>query len=315
MAVEKAEKQRFRKSHEAGSGAAHKATARLQKAQREKLQDKSKVGGPVIKAESALPDPVEVPKKEGWQLPAVGFGGLATGLQDAFTGIVDRVMGHRHDDDMARPTRSRPRFSVEKYWDADSTPPALAALSRAVGRIGGKTGARTPEIEAAIVMASLMHDVGYYYGGPEAQKGLTDKLFGDQIPAFVKRLNPSAAQAAKLTAMVDVEAVKFGGGGPLFDQSYSWSYGFEQPRRGYSQLADGEPQAIRRIAQETFKDVVGQISSGTFKMSGVLEGKLAKADPQYQKAIVAAVQKLAQSLQADFEKGNDASIPGFEPVK
>jgi hypothetical protein len=93
--------------------------------------------------------------------------------------------------DPSRPTRTLDPFSVQKYWDADSTPAPLAKLSRLIGRLDPRSPARTPQIEAGIVMASLMHDVAYYYGGSEAQKAIADSLFGQQIPYFVEQVGSS----------------------------------------------------------------------------------------------------------------------------
>lgn len=213
--------------------------------------------------------------------------------------------------DYGRPASTLPKFSVKKFWDADSTPPALAGLSRQVGAWAPKSGARTPQVEAGIAMASLMHDVAYYYGGSIADKQRADKLFGDQIPYFVGKLNPGAVEAAKATSLVDVAAVKAGGGVP-FEESFSWSYGFEQSQRGFATLDGGENQKIDKISRDTFKQVVNQIANGTFKMSDVLKGKLAQASPAYQAEIKANMIKLAKELQQDLKSpAARKNIPGF----
>jgi hypothetical protein len=212
--------------------------------------------------------------------------------------------------DLGRPTSSLPRFSVEKFWDADSSPPALVALSRAVGALAPKSGARTPQVEAGVVMASLMHDVAYYYGGTSEQKGRADRIFGDQIPYFVSRLNPAAVEQARTTAMVDVAAVAVGGGFP-FKESYSWSYGLQEKDRGYITLDRGEDAEIAKVAQQTFREVVNQIADGTFKMSAVLKAKMAKASPEYQQELKANLVKLAKALQAELTGNQPVGIPGF----
>jgi hypothetical protein len=177
------------------------------------------------------------------------------------------------------PTAHLPRFDVQRFWDADSTPPALACLSRGLGQLLPSSGARTPTIEAGVVMASLMHDVAYYYGGNSTDRDSADRLFGAQIPFFVGLLDKGAVAAAERTAAVDVMAVSAGGGFP-FRESYSWSYGWEKRDRGYASLNPGEAERIQGVARETFKQVVGQIASGTFQLSDVLREKLSRADPQ-----------------------------------
>ena len=94
-----------------------------------------------------------------------------------------------------RPTDLLESFNPQKSWDADSTPPALAALSRKIGELFPKMGARTPEIEAAIVLASLMHDVAYYYGGSRSEKQDADSRFRKQIPFFASLLNKERMQS------------------------------------------------------------------------------------------------------------------------
>ena len=159
-------------------------------------------------------------------------------------------------------------------------------------------------------MASLMHDVSYYYGGSSDDKGRADRVFGEQIPYFVGKLDPSAVEAAKIASMIDVAAVKLGGGVP-FKTSYSWSYGFEPSQRGFATLDRGENKKIDTIARETFKQVVDQIADGRFKPSDVLKGKLAAATPAYQAQIKANMVALAKVLQAELKKGTARDIPGF----
>lgn len=210
--------------------------------------------------------------------------------------------------DIGRPASTLPRFDVQKYWDADSTPSALASLSRAVGGVAPRSGGRTPVIEAAIVMASLMHDVAYYYGGWSSDRERADELFGAQIPYFAAKLDPEAIGPAKVAAAVDVAAVRVGGGVP-FKEGYSWSYGFEPSQRGYATLDPGQLKQVQQISRETFREVVGQIAAGQFHISEVLAAKLGKASPEYQEEVKANIVKLCQALQRDFERGAD--LPGF----
>lgn len=212
--------------------------------------------------------------------------------------------------DPSRPTRTLDPFSVEKFWDADSTPAPLAKLSRVLGKIDPRSPARTPQIEAGIVMASLMHDVAYYYGGSEAQKAIADTLFGRQIPYFVGKLDPQAGSRAKVTAAIDVDAVAFGGGFP-FNQSYSWSYGFPRPERGYTTLEKGEIQRITKEAQSNFVAVVDAIADGTFQLSEVLRAKLQDAGPSYADPLIAQIKALAKILQAELRGPRRHEIPGF----
>ncbi len=225
--------------------------------------------------------------------------------------------GHAHHasktattPDIGAPASTLPKFNVSKFWDADSTPPALACVSRSVGGWLPSSGARTPKVEAAVVMASLMHDVAYYYGGWQDQKSAADALFGKQIVAFAGKFGAEVQNSAKTTAAIDQAAVALGGGVP-FEESYSWSYGLPMDQRGYATLNPGEQEKIRAISQQTFKTVVNQIAEGKFKPSDVLKGKLAKADPAYQQEIKEALVALAKSLQKDL-KTNPSSVPGFE---
>lgn len=212
--------------------------------------------------------------------------------------------------DVSRPASTLPRFSVDKFWDADSTPPALAAISRAVGGWAPRSGARTPDIEAGVIMASLMHDVAYHYGGSIADKAAADKRFGDQIPYFVSKLNPDAVDASRVTAAADVAAVTLGGGAP-FLESYSWSYGFDKlQQRGFQALAPGERTKIHSIEQQTFRQVVDQIADGKFQPSEVLKNKLAAVPPEYAEQIKTNMVKLAKALQVELRKGG-SNIPGY----
>ncbi|MBI1947966.1 MAG: hypothetical protein HYS27_19910 [Deltaproteobacteria bacterium] len=213
--------------------------------------------------------------------------------------------------DIGRPASTLPRFDVERFWDADSTPPALACLSRKLGDL--LPGARTPEIEAAIVLASLMHDVGYYYGGNSTDRDRVDDTFGLQIRHFVGKLKPGdedAARAAARTAAIDVAAVQLGGGCP-FNQPYSWSYAFAGHDRGYASHLPDEDAKIRAIARGTFADVVAQIAACDFEPSEVLKGKLAKAPAAYQRRFLDAMVRLAKAVQTDLKAGKANTIPGF----
>jgi hypothetical protein len=211
--------------------------------------------------------------------------------------------------DVSRPTSSLPRFHSKKFWDADSTPPALAALSRDIGELLPQSGARTPHIEAAVVMASLMHDVSYYYGGTRENKAAVDGLFGQQIPSFASRLSDSAGQAARVTAAVDVAVVTVAGGWP-FQEKYSWSYGFELQQRGFHELKAGEVAKIERVAQETFVGVVSRVAAGRVNDFPLVRAKLANVRPEYRCRLKTCLVDLARSLQTDLAT-NPGSIPGF----
>lgn len=238
--------------------------------------------------------------------------GFTNGLAQAAKSTLEAVRSLRGEVvHGVRPTHTLKRFDVAKYWDADSTPPALAALSRTVGALAPTSGARTPEVEAGIVLASLMHDVAYYYGGDVEQKAAADALFGKQIPYFASKLShdPKVTSAAQMAAAVDVSAVTLGGLPSA--ESYAWSYGLKTSQRGFAPLQPGEAQAISKVARETFESVVKQIAEGDFKLSGVLAGKLAGLDPPYREQLTASVVTLAKRLEADRQAGRAHDIPGF----
>ncbi|MBN8451685.1 hypothetical protein [Accumulibacter sp.] len=211
------------------------------------------------------------------------------------------------DKEMARPTELLTPFDPQRSWDADSTPPALAAFSRKIGQLFPGIGARTPEIEAAIVLASLMHDVAYYYGGSRSEKDDADSLFRQQIPFFASLLNKEAGPVARVTAFVDEMAVTIGGGHP-FQEDYSWSYGFEKAKRGYTRIDQTEALKIRCCAQGVFRHVVREISDRKFVLSDVLRKKLAAAEPDYREKLMAAVVRLAEELANRDFKG----VPGLQ---
>lgn len=270
--------------------------------------------------ESALlqpPAPPAPPAPKSWVSAKVGtfehaLDGFTSGLAQAAKTTLEAVHSLRGEVvHGVRPTHTLKRFDVAKYWDADSTPPALAALSRAVGSMAPKSGARTPEVEAGIVLASLMHDVAYYYGGDVEQKAAADALFGKQIPYFASKLShdPKVASAAQMAAAVDVSAVTLGGLPSA--ESYAWSYGLKPSQRGFAPLQPGEAQAISKVARETFESVVKQIADGDFKLSGVLAGKLAGLDPVYREQLTSSVVTLAKRLEADRRAGRTHEIPGF----
>ena len=211
--------------------------------------------------------------------------------------------------DYGAPTTELPRFSAQKYWDADSTPPALACLSRSVGRLFPSSGARTPAVEAGIVLASLMHDVAYYYGGNSTDRDNADRLFGAQIPWFVGLIDKSSVEAARTAACVDEAAVNLGGGFP-FRESYSWSYGWKKNDRGYASLNPGENERVRAVARESLAEVVGAIAASKFTVSGILKEKLQRATPAHQEAVKAAVVEMAKALKPLLD-GGGAGVPGF----
>lgn len=213
--------------------------------------------------------------------------------------------------DPTRPTKTLEPFSVERYWDADSTPAPLAKLSRVVAKVLPHSGARTPTIEASIALASLMHDVAYYYGGSAAQKSVADTLFGQQIQYFAAKLDGRAGRASQITANVDVDAVALGGGAP-FVESYSWSYGLPTAERGYATLEQGEAAKIRKVAQETFTTVVQQIADGTFQASDVLHAKLAQAGHRHAEQLVGEIQRLAKIIAQELSGAERSKVPGFQ---
>lgn len=206
-----------------------------------------------------------------------------------------------------RPTDPLAPFDPQRFWDADSTPPALAAFSRKIGELFPEIGARTPDIEAAIVLASLMHDVAYYYGGSLSEKKAADRLFRKQIQFFASLLNKKAGRVATVTALFDELAVMIGGG-PPFQEDYSWSYGFEKTKRGYTQLDPAEAMKIRRCTQDVFRDVVREISDRKFELSDVLRKKLEAAETEYRQKLTSGIVRLAEELtHLEFQ-----GVPGLE---
>jgi hypothetical protein len=211
---------------------------------------------------------------------------------------------------MSAPTKALSRFNATTHWDSDSTPSALRTLSRATGKAWSQSGARTPKIEAAVVMASLMHDVRYYYGGDASARRNADKIFGQQIVAFAKTFGPDVGRAAQVTAKVDQAAVGLGGGFP-FNQDYSWGFGFHQKARGYVKLEPSEQTEIGKVARETFKDTVKQIAAGTFEFSAAQKDKFNHpGDPSYGKALKSELQVLAKTLLAEMDAGK-TKLPGL----
>ncbi len=208
------------------------------------------------------------------------------------------------------PTQSLPRFNPRKHWDADSTPGPLRDFSRNVGKVWGNVGARTPKVEAAIVMASMMHDVAYYYGGSSGQREKADETFGAQIEAFGKLFGPDIGKATQATALVDKVAVRVGGGFP-FKEDYSWGFGKPENQRGYTTLNAAEGKQIHGIAERTFRSTVKKIADGTFEYSTVQKQKFAKPDaPAYAKALEKEMQALAKKVLAQLES-SPGSIPGL----
>ncbi len=206
-----------------------------------------------------------------------------------------------------RPTDLLAPFDAHRFWDADSTPPALAAFSRKIGNLFPETGARTPDIEAAVVLASLMHDVAYYYGGSLSEKEAADRLFREQIQYFASLLNERTGQVAAVTALFDQLAVMIGGG-PPFKEDYSWSYGFEKAKRGYTQLDPADAMKIRRCARDVFRDVVREIADRKFELSDVLRKKLEAAETEYRQKLTMGIVRLAEELtRLEFQ-----GVPGLD---
>ena len=214
-----------------------------------------------------------------------------------------------------RPFDTMPTFDVQKHWDGDSTPAALAELSRTVAAVLPNSGARTPVIEAAIFMASLMHDCGYYYGGTAANRAEVDELFRKQIVYFATMLDPTAADAATRTAAVDEVAVQFGGGRP-FDEPYSWSFGFEDlAERGYRPLAAGQEEKIRKHKQNVFRDAVRAITTqpGAFGVDSAIEPKLSTMKPVDRRATVEQINRLCSLLNARLNPQDTSNDKGWQP--
>jgi hypothetical protein len=207
-------------------------------------------------------------------------------------------------------TKRLPLFNPRKHWDADSTPGPLRDFSRNVGKLWGNTGARTPKVEAAIVMASLMHDVAYYYGGSGTQRAQADETFGKQIEAFGALFGPDIGKATRATALVDKVAVRAGGGFP-FKEDYSWGFGNPESQRGYTKLGAAEGQKIHGIAERTFRSTVQKIADGTFEYSKVQKQKFGKPDdPAYGKALEKEMRVLAKKIMEQVDQ-SPGTIPGL----
>jgi len=114
-------------------------------------------------------------------------------------------------------------FAVD--WDLDSTPDLVRRLSRALGT-------RTPELEASIALASLGHDIRYFYAGSQSMRQEADLLFKEEINEFAALLHSGGAKA-DLVSSADWLAVNLFGGWP-FKMPYSWGYGLPEDQRGYT---------------------------------------------------------------------------------
>ncbi|MCC2868130.1 MAG: hypothetical protein LK562_10185, partial [Candidatus Accumulibacter phosphatis] len=79
-------------------------------------------------------------------------------------------------------------------------------------------------------------------------------------------------------------------------KDYSWSFGFEKEKRGYTELEQTEAMKIRRCAQEVFVNVVREIAAQKFELSDVLRKKLAAAGSEYRDELKDAVVRLAKEL-------------------
>lgn len=161
------------------------------------------------------------------------------------------------------------------------------------------------------MMASLMHDVAYYYGGSLEDKANADKVFGRQIVAFAGLLDSKAAGPAQRTAAVDVAAVTVGGGWP-FREDYSWAYGFAEGNRQFTNLEPGEREKIQSVEGKTLQTVVKQIAAGQFTPSKQMQAKLDRLAPEYREQLLKSLQALAIELEKKLKGDGRKEIPGFD---
>lgn len=185
----------------------------------------------------------------------------ATDYRSCMTPLYGKKPEEGARENPKRPYETLARFDPATHWDLDSTPDNLRQLSRTLGFRDGA-------IEAAIVMASLRHDIRYYYGGTgggwslwSGDKEAADKAFRGEIIDFAGRLSDNDLKA-RLVADVDFAAVTVGGV-PELNKPYSWSYGLSGPK-GYFGISDAERAQIQTFANNTFADVVHQLATGSF---------------------------------------------------
>lgn len=200
---------------------------------------------------------------------------IASGTLQVLTGYFSRPAPAAE-----RPFSNLSPFEASRHWDLDSTPDLARKLSRWVGT-------RTPEVEAAIIMASLKHDVRYYYGGSAEMKRDADEGFAQEIQDYGDVLGVKGA-IARIVADVDRLAVDLGGGAP-FDQPYSWGYGLLKGERRYVVLATGEQPRIEALAKAESNTVIQQLATGTFAFT---EQQLSIITPEIRDQL----RKLAQAL-------------------
>lgn len=216
------------------------------------------------------------------------------------------------DDPRRLPFDKFPRFG-ERDADGDSTPYLLREFSRLLGDTFEGFPFRTPEIETAIIAASFMHDIAYYYGGSEAQKDNADDLFEKQILYVVGLLDPKQTTRARVTAAFDKAAVKLGGGWP-FREDYSWGFGIKDPAdREYLTLAPGQEAKITKFKREKLEEVLRLLSEGKFKATPkqlqILESTVSPERAQELRALLKeAAGILVKQLQ---DKGTRKQVPGY----
>ncbi len=130
-------------------------------------------------------------------------------------------------------------FDMGRHWDLDSTPMLIKLLSRGLG-------IRTPKVEASLVLASLAHDVRYYYGGSRERKSDTDARFAHDLRRYARMID---ASRVGFVASADLAAVKMFGGAP-FIAGYAWSFGKKRwSERGYREAGSETLAAIDEVAR------------------------------------------------------------------
>ena len=140
----------------------------------------------------------------------------------------------------------RAPFDLGKDWDLDSTPWWFKRISR-------RLGVRTPELEAAIILASLGHDIRYYYGGTRDMKDEADRAFEREIIVYAGILG--GPEWAERAAGVDRFAV--GLFGIPSAAGFAWSYGMPPLKRGFTPPSPTQRRTIDQVVQTLYLRVVG----------------------------------------------------------
>lgn len=144
------------------------------------------------------------------------------------------------------------RFKLNTHWDLDSTPKPARMLSRALG-------IRTLQFEKAIILASLPHDIRYYYGGSLSMKNKADRLFEQDLH---KHAATTGAGGVSVRAWGDRMAVAIGGSNPL--TAYGWGYSRKRGARVMGGVFS-KPSAAQRQAIERFVVVALQVYADVWK--------------------------------------------------